>query len=283
VRKIRVGLLVDGQFRRLLSLAEKRNELTIGIANAEHFSFTPGETKVLQQKYTVHASPNSPVYNTITHTLRLSNGERLRSYILTDAVKGKSGFSHLFSRRCPDLRNERYLLRDASAFDPIILGDYSPQRMTPLLSVFVGGPSNDFDATSPDFFVRQIQLPSFRVVVAIAMCVLPSHWTGDLAHSNTFKPEDFPPEVQDMMWGLLKGISPASCLEKATTINKALIGRYIGLVLRTAKELGVDNRVFLARWAEANGITISDSDGTGETSLLIEPPGLDQPPSATPV
>ncbi|MBR0839627.1 hypothetical protein JQ607_05415 [Bradyrhizobium liaoningense] len=282
MRKVRVGAVVDGKFRRLLSIAENsKNELTIGIQSAATYEFSPGGPQIIQQKYTVHASLDSPTYNTITHTLVLSDGQRLRSYAVTDAIKTKSGFALLFSRRCPDLSLDRYLLQNAKAFVPVVLGTYDTKSMTPVHAVFVGAADTEFDTSlASDFMVHQIVFNQTRLVIVHGAFPLPSHSTGDLSHIQTFKPEDAPPEIQDLLWNLMKGWSSQVCLDAAQAIFKGLFGRYAALLIRDAN-LDEPSVKFLRDMAAAAGIPIPETVGP-EQSLVAIRSGQGHPPPANP-
>jgi hypothetical protein len=264
-RKVRVGVIVDGKFRRLLSIGESsKGELTIGIQSAATYQYGQDGPSILQQKYTVHASSDSPTYNTITHTQSLSDGHRLRSYALTDAIKsGRCTFTHLFSRRCPNLSNDRYLLRDAKAFVPVILGTCDVNRMTPTHSVFVGHANAEFNVPDhPDFGVQQIIFTNFRVVIVFGMLGLPSHHTGDLMHSMTFKPEEAPPEMQESLWNLMRGRPAQQCLDELMVTLRLLTGKHLRHIINTAG-LDAETCEFLVRWAEAHRIPIPPEDEDG--------------------
>jgi hypothetical protein len=279
--KVRVGVVVAGKFRRLLSLAEnKKGEVVVGIQSAENYQYGLDGTKILHQKYTVHASLDSDTYNTITHTLVLSDGRKLRSYSVTDAIKSKSGFAMLFARRCPDLSNDRYLLKNSKKFIPVVLSSYDPVMATPVFAVFVGSIDTKFKATqSPDFAVTEIPLSKVKLVIIHGAIALPSHRTGDLMHAMTFKPESAPPQYQAMFSNMMKGWDSDTCMTASTAIFMKILGHHIRFILKN-ENLGAEAVTYLHGMLQGMGQTTSPDEEEGPDQILALT-GLDRPPSAS--
>jgi hypothetical protein len=68
--KVRFTVSVEGAPRNLFSILERKNgDLTIGFGFALHVGHEVENPKVLHQKYSVHVSPDSEEFSTLTHTL----------------------------------------------------------------------------------------------------------------------------------------------------------------------------------------------------------------------
>ena len=279
--KIRIGYVVGGRFRRLLSLAENgRGEVVIGIRSAENYFYNSEGTKILQQKYSVHASLDSERYSTITHTIVLSDGRKLRSYSVTDAIKSRSGFALLFSRRCPDLSNDRYLLENSKKFTPVVLGEYDSRRATPVFAVHVGGAETEFKPSKThEFAITEIPFAKLKLIIIHGFLGTPSHRTGDLLHGMTFKPESAPPDLQDHLWSLMKGRDEDTSVDFAREMFRNLLAKHIRYVLKN-EQLGGWNASWLMNLLKAMGEPITDeAEGPDGTVTLWS---LDRRPSCSP-
>jgi hypothetical protein len=158
--KIRFTVDLYGAERNLFSILQRPNgDLVIGFGFASPVGYAPENPRILHQKYSVHTSPNSAEFNTVTHTLWLDDGTKATSRALTDAIKTKSGFSPLFCRRCLLMVSDRYLIPSNDTATRIKL--WSPPGMdgkiTLVYGVFIGpleapfGPVPDLSVSEWEF------------------------------------------------------------------------------------------------------------------------------------
>jgi len=63
---------------------------------------------ILEWRISIHPSLTSEAFTTVKKTTVLADGKRITAVALTDAVKGKTGFSGIFVRRSEDLSGDRY-------------------------------------------------------------------------------------------------------------------------------------------------------------------------------
>ncbi|MGY3450256.1 hypothetical protein [Bradyrhizobium sp. USDA 4353] len=209
-QKIRFTIAVSENDRNLFSILQRKNgDLTIGFGFAETFEFSPDNPKIVHQKYSVHKSPNSSEFNTITHEIFLSDHSMYRSTALTDAVKSNTGFQPLFIRRCPNLAIDRYLIASS---DKAARARLTPidEPMTLLYAVFVGAAGALF-GPQPNIDVYERDLDYFKIVVLSHHFPLPPHRTGQFLHHVTIDPREDDGSVDKQLRNLMRGKDPESC------------------------------------------------------------------------
>ncbi|WP_315773363.1 MULTISPECIES: hypothetical protein [unclassified Bradyrhizobium] len=143
-----------------------------------------------EQRYSLHTSPNSTHgLNTFHHTYRV--GEHLRhGYSFTKAIKSKTGFVPLFSRRCPNLAQQHYIPGFKKSTIEVGLGKYDPTRFMLLYSVFVGPPTREFLLfCSHKVCAVQYQFAQFSLVVLWSFLSLPSSENGWKLHAEIPHPD----------------------------------------------------------------------------------------------
>lgn len=197
----------------------------------------PGSSEnpeILHQKYSVHMSPNSPEFSTIVHTLWLSDGRKLLSRALTDAVKSKKGFFHIFSRRCSDLSPARYDVPESDGAQRLELASVI-ENFTLIYSVFVGHSSSTF-GPQPNTSVIEFAFSEFKIIVLSAYIPLPPHHTGYFLHNLTFRPEIEDIITQGAMRDLMRGTSAAETLDSFRDRAILLASQFATALLAEVKE-----------------------------------------------
>jgi hypothetical protein len=118
---------------------EKANgELIIPTKTGERAENNLGP-RLLEQRYSVHPSPQSSEFTTIKQTVNTDDGKTETSVILTDAVKLKTGFAIVFVRRVQDLTPERYAIQSTNRKNErtFVIADLDPVLHTLFISVYL--------------------------------------------------------------------------------------------------------------------------------------------------
>jgi hypothetical protein len=150
--------------RTLFSVIEKANgELVITLKTGGYFGSPPQpDSRVIEQRYSIHTSPKSPDYNVMKLTINMEDGRPVHLVALTDAVKKRNGFSTLLVRRCEDLSRLDEAPRGQNKERILTLAEYDPARGNFYYGIFVGHPDTVFDATDPGIalinFLSQVSI-----------------------------------------------------------------------------------------------------------------------------
>ena len=282
--KVRFTVAVADADRNLFSIVQRKNgDLTIGFGFAEKFEFVPQNPKITHQKYSVHRSPNSVEFNTITHEIVLSDGSKFRSTALTDAIKGKTGFQPLFVRRCPDLSIDRYLLPvDDKAVRAQLTSSDMP--LTLVYGVYVGEAGAAF-GPQPNVSVYEWDFEHFKIVVLSQHLALPPHRTGMLFHHVTVDPRNADSSVHDHLRKMMRGQSAALC---TTHFTRASLLLAIQMTDQVKQEITDHNLLaYLDAIANTAHAKLAELDAAiwliaGSDDFRIEPDPLDFSPSVVP-
>jgi hypothetical protein len=223
----------DGGFFPLFSVTAKSSgDLTIGINSADTFIGHPARPAVVSQKYSIHWSPNSPVYTTIKHTVRLSDGQEITHVALTDAVKKRTGFALVMIRRVEYVFSNRThisleQLRKDNA-QAHIFGFYDPRKETLVHGLIIGPADLAFEAHRENIAVAQHAFKKFRVIIPVSLFKFSPHFTTDFLHILTFRPE-YPddPVLEQSLRRLMEGRSDGICLDQFEFGSLLLARRFL--------------------------------------------------------
>ena len=182
---------LDGHPRSLFSVVESGDETTLGLKSSSH-NMKLGQgaplsipisnpTEILQQKYSIHPSPESEQgINVIKQTLLLADGRKIPYYHYTRAIKSGENFAFVFCRRCGQLEQPHYIARGTSH---ISLGSYDPTRFVLIYAVIVGAKETEFSHQSPIAVnVKQVVFNNLRLIVLWSFLSVPSHPSTFSAH-----------------------------------------------------------------------------------------------------
>jgi hypothetical protein len=238
-KTIKFSIEADGAPRLLFSLRESSNkDVMLIIRPGGFFGDGPEPTnEVLEQRYSIHRSASSADYNTIVHTIKLAGGNVYRLSHLTDAIKKRSGFAHVYSRLCPWLDTDQFAASEKDKQFLMSLGAYETGRFTLVHSVFVGACDQEFECELPrDTNLAQKQFCFLRVVVLWSFLTLPSHAEGYLMHGHTIKPELVPdPVAQEELRKQMRGRSENDCLGLFAASKSLMRSIHMEVVSRVAK------------------------------------------------
>jgi hypothetical protein len=208
---------MDGSLRILFTILEKPNgELIIPMKTGERAETNLGP-RLLEQRYSIHPSPQSREFTTIKQTVNTDDGKTETSVILTDAVKLKTGFAIVFVRRVQDLMPERYVIQSPNRKNEQtrVLADLDPILHTLFIGVFLGHPDTPFDASHDDVVVSHFPFKEFKVIILSTGKLIPVHYTTDYAHAVTFPPETLPDvNSQAILRTHMQGKTPDICIRQ---------------------------------------------------------------------
>lgn len=226
----RVTIRVGGKARSLISFNSTRaGDLIISIKAAEQMRdpflllAEAGQSKlhgrgIVQQRYTLHRSDGSNTDNVIQHTLELDSGEVLRPRQITKSVKS-GNFTHIFSRRYPNLVSSRYEIGRPAA-NHIELGDFNSSRFMLVTSLFAGLSDTQFEIKEwPDCNVMKQSIGIFQLIIIWSYIALPSHESGSLIHS---------------LWST--SLTPDNCAELHQIIGGRLLDEFIVILKKMIPE-----------------------------------------------
>lgn len=208
---------VDGKPKVLASLrSSEKGDLFIVLRSAgryrdnDHHPSSPGVSayhghKILEQRYSVHPSSESKLFNVIKHSLILEGfSEAITTVHYTKSIKSACGFAPLFGRRMSNLASETYAPQNTKSRDHSI-GSVEAHMFTLFYSIFVSHkdikyiPANILASIS---FI-QITIGDYNVALFYSFLSLPAY-DGLIAHLMTV-PDDHPlwtPEMGEFIEGL---------------------------------------------------------------------------------
>jgi hypothetical protein len=214
LHRTRYAVRINGSLRILFTILEKPNgELIIPMKTGERAESKFGP-RLLEQRYSVHPSPQSLEFTTIKQTVNTDDGKTETSVILTDAAKLKTGFAIVFVRRIQDLTPERYEIKSANrkAERTYVVADLDPALHTLFIGVFIGHPDTPFHASNDGIVVSHFPFKEFKVIILSTARIMPVHYSTDYAHAVTFPPETFPDtKSQVILRTHMQGKSPDIC------------------------------------------------------------------------
>jgi hypothetical protein len=230
---------IDDVPRVLFSVQQRSSgDLTIIIKHGVHMTsedshFVPdkGHT-IIEQRISVHTSPRSPDINALKTTVVLQDGRRLITNNYTRAIKRGNRFAPLYSERCRDLSNPRYIIKDRAS-PSFSLGRYSPPMSQLVYQIFVGSASNQFRTyCKHDINLIQHQIGAFKIVVIWSYLLTASDSTGEVFAFKTETPEEIAtmndPGLARFMTGLADGYDEESCVELFRFVIRRLRDIYLG-------------------------------------------------------
>ena len=220
----RVNVSTNGAARSILMIEEAaKGDVYIRIKSGTQVGVPPNAVAVLQDRYSVHPSPKSPNYTTLKSTVELADGRKRTSVALTDAVKLRRGFAHLFTHRSSDLEAPIYDL-PVDNIGTIGLGDFDPNQQTLITGVFIGHPDSEFPTAPANALVNSFNSTHFKFVIChhwLDIPALPFAWS---MNSLTFAPEIFEDDQsREAALKKLEGQHPQSCLELFENFSNELL------------------------------------------------------------
>ena len=214
--RTRFCVSVDGRPRELFAVTEDNSgRLTLTIRSAGHLADGSVRIPTEFHKISVHPNPKSERFNTVHLTWKLTNGEVIERHLLTDAVKKRTGFAHIYIRRCPHLGQEALAPSDEGrpTTKLIIVDDHDPERFIFIHSILIGSPNNEFPSF-PGMLPRvtQYAFKNFRVIVLSAQIILRSIRSGAFIYLFTMAHEELRGEWTRRIVGeLMQGRAPDEC------------------------------------------------------------------------
>jgi hypothetical protein len=140
---------IKGLHRLLFSIQERASgDLTIVV---KHSLFSTAEEggpstemdTVIEERYSVHLSPESSLVNAIKYTRILKDGRRMITRNYTEAIKLNNCFTGIFIRRPGDVSEERSTFNRTKGV-VVSLGDYDPMYFQPVYFVLLGPKDRQF-------------------------------------------------------------------------------------------------------------------------------------------
>jgi hypothetical protein len=196
LRKIRFVINAGQKPRLLFSVLERRNgDLILVVRTAERIGYdhrgNPDDA-ILEQRYSIHVSPNSEEYSTIKQTLNTADGQSRNSWQLTNAIKKRTGFAMIYGRRPCRLDIKRFELEPNDKNEMCDLGSFDQQKRNLVYLVFIGHPDRPFiKSYGVGWRVVQRNFSNFRIVVLYHVMPLPPHRTSSaVGHVSTYSPSN---------------------------------------------------------------------------------------------
>lgn len=182
----RVVVNCNGETREIFSIAEKPSgDLMVFLRPGEHVE-EEGEdqTKIKQQRYSIHMSPNNLTINLIKQTYEFYDGTIQESYLYSAAVYNKI-FCDIYCMYCPDLTIDRCIPKTKSRDILIDLCIIDTKKQTLIYGLIVTSNQNpDSIPGFGKFETRIIEFENFRVVVWFTFLFLPAMPNSWLIHST---------------------------------------------------------------------------------------------------
>ncbi|MGO7362311.1 hypothetical protein [Rhizobium leguminosarum] len=208
-------------FRSLFTVHEhKQGDVYIRLMSGLNSGMNNVDT-IGEQRYSIHVSPNSTEYNVIKRTLTVKDKAPLTSVALTNAVKVRTGFTHIFSQSFTDLTSRIYDRPDDGR--PLLpLNKFDQRKQTLMLSLFVGYLDADFPKSYKEM-ITVFHTKFFQFVICSDVLDFPSTFFGRTSESVTFRPEDFENDRdQAHARTLMEGYGPDRCIALARSQHKQM-------------------------------------------------------------
>jgi hypothetical protein len=243
--RIRVVATVDGAYRGLFSLLEKPNgELIVPVTHSGRYS--DGSTldydrasAILEERISIHLSPNSEEFTTIKRTTVLADGRRITAVALTDAVKRKSGFSSIFVRRYENLSGDGYAPLGKAKIGEclLVVPEHDPKFFTMFGGgVYLGHPDVEFkvDEKDPMLHIEAIRFRNFQLVVMFSLQPFRSHYTTETGNNVTYNPKLGRESGRALLDALMRGKSAQICVAQYSIAVWAMSRRVLNIELKEA-------------------------------------------------
>ncbi|KZQ99170.1 hypothetical protein A3N63_24745 [Klebsiella aerogenes] len=189
------------------------------------------EIEIKQQRYSFHKSEKSESnINFIKQTFDLNTPDIINTYISTPEIKKKSGFIHIFSRRCPDLSPDRHNAKIKSKYRILNIDEFDYKISTLFYSLFIGSSKIDVPHKVATANTSTFVIGDFRFLVVWEYLPFPSHNTGSLIHSRTHKTDD------GTIIGQIDGVNTSGAIEQSGLFHQSLIDEY-NTTLNSFKEI----------------------------------------------
>ncbi|WP_342361423.1 hypothetical protein [Terrarubrum flagellatum] len=202
-----MNVSTNGIVRNLFNIEERAaGDVYLRLKSGTQVGIPPDAKRVIEDRYSVHVSPRSPTYTTFKHTLRIEGAPERVSTALSDAVKARNGFAHIFTHRTSDLAAPVYDLRQDNAIS-INLGDFSPDHHAMIIGVFVGHPDSVFDAKPETALVNEIVTTHFKFVFLRTWTLI-----GALPFSWTMTNQTLDPKVVPGASHMMSGVTAEQCV-----------------------------------------------------------------------
>lgn len=280
LRRIRVAVVVDGIRRALFSVVEKATgELIIPLTFTPRYMVGSNpdwdtSPSILEQRISIHPSPNSEAFTTIKRTTVLADGKRITAVALSDAVKRKTGFSGIFVRRSEDLSGDGYApLGKLRVGDRLLmLPEIDPKRVTLFSGLYLGHPDVEFDVGKKDpmLHIVPMKFRRFQLVAMFSLQPMRSHYSSEFASNVTRDPAMAPPHRKELCEVLMTGKSPDICLTLYQTAVWNMARRVLNWELRDATDPIVikDIKARLRRIPKLKTLRAEWSKGNSPTHIL---------------
>lgn len=197
---------------------------------------------ITQQRYTIHKNSQSKEnINVIKHTLGVEGESDILTYLVTPAIKSKTGFVQIFSRRYPAMNIGQYNAKLSEKISEIYLGGFDATKSTLFFSVFVGAAEVQVPETQYYANTHSFVIGDFKFLLVWGFMMLQSHHSGGLAHQFTKKLPD------GSIAGQWPGVDTEMAVSLALVVFEKLIGEF-GKTLNAAHGLPanfVDNSLRL--------------------------------------
>ncbi|WP_159012757.1 hypothetical protein [Bradyrhizobium sp. S69] len=214
--------LVDGAYRGLFSVLEKPSgELIIPITHGGRYSdwstldYDSAPT-ILEERISIHLSPNSDEFTTIKKSTVLADGRRITAVALTDAAKRKTGFSNIFVRRYENLSGEGYApIGKAKVGDRLlVVPEHDPKFDTMFSGLYLGHPDVEFKVANKDpmLHIEAIRFRNFQLVVMFSLQPFRSHYTTHVGSNVTSNPKSGSESRRVLLDALMRGKSAQICV-----------------------------------------------------------------------
>jgi hypothetical protein len=187
---------IQGKQRLLFSIQERAaGDLTIVIKQSKfstkaELAQTDENAAVIEERYSIHRSPESEDINVIKWTEVLKNGRVRNTRNYTQAIKRYGLFAVVFIRRAGDLSDSRYVV-NSSRGRIVSLGEYDPVHFQPVFLLLAGAASREFEPPlDTGINCTQVRFKYFRIVLLWQFLMLNGYQTSRTLIPKTFTQEE---------------------------------------------------------------------------------------------
>jgi hypothetical protein len=225
---------------RVLFSVQRRGsgDLTIIIKHGTHI--TPHDTfavpdpgfTIIEQRISIHLSPQSLDINALKSTTITKDGRRIIARNYTKAIKSGHRFAPLYMERCRDLTATRYILKYANA-PQVSLGRYSPKLFQLVYQIFVGSARSEFRTyCKHDINVTQVVIGQLRIIVIWSFFGIPSDSTGNYTSFQTRTAEEIQAhedaDLRSFLTDFADGYDENTCVEAFRVYRLNILEQYLG-------------------------------------------------------
>jgi hypothetical protein len=161
---------VKGSERCLFSVQERATkDLTIILkhslfASSHEGALSTEEDRVIEERFSIHCSPQSERTNGVKHTRVIFGNKRHVTYQYTEAIKVYNQFAFAFMRRNSDISDDRYLIKSGASI--VSLGQYDPAYFQIVYMVLVSAIDRHF-VIPPLSYVNLTQVKFSRFCLTV--------------------------------------------------------------------------------------------------------------------